>query len=410
MSVINVTSEIGQLKKVLLHRPGEELLNMTPNTLAELLFDDIPFLKSAQAEHDYFAKMLRENGVEVVYLEDLMAETIDLSSDIKEQFIKQLIEEGNVTNEKHKEAVFRYLNDFSDSKELVLKAMSGINLKELELDHSPSLIDMVTDPSKMILAPMPNLYFTRDPFASVGNGVIINKMKNLTRCRETIFADYIFRYHKDFKDNVEKYYNRTEAFSIEGGDVLNINEHTLAIGISERTEPDAIEKLAKNIFYHSNSNIDTVLAFDIPKIRAYMHLDTVFTQIDHDKFTIHPGILGTLRVFEITKSKTGNIHEVNIVEMEDTLENILGKYLDRKIELILCAGGDKTAAAREQWNDGSNTLCISPGTIIVYDRNEITNKILIDKGLNVIEMPSGELSRGRGGPRCMSMPLVREDL
>lgn len=411
MAVINVTSEIGKLKKVLLHRPGEELLNLTPNTLNELLFDDIPFLKNAQAEHDYFAKLFQENGVEVVYLEDLMAETLDSNDhDIKEQFIRQFIEEGNVNNKKYKEALLQYFNAFSDSKELVLKMMAGINLKEIELGNDTSLVDMTTEKNRMLLPPMPNLYFQRDPFASVGNGVMINKMKTFTRCRETIFADYIFRYHKDYKD-VERYYNRTEAFSIEGGDVLNISKDTLAIGISQRTEADAIEKLARNIFYHSNnSSIKTILAFDIPKTRAFMHLDTVFTQIDHDKFTIHPGIMGTLRVFEITKSKTGTIDGINIVEMEDTLEHILEKYLERKIELILCAGGDRIAAEREQWNDGSNTLCIAPGTIIVYDRNDVTNKILVDKGLNVLEMPSGEVSRGRGGPRCMSMPLVREDL
>lgn len=410
MSLINVTSEIGKLKKVLLHRPGAELLNLTPSTLEELLFDDIPFLKNAQADHDYFAKLFRDNGVDVVYLEDLMAETLDSNKDIKEQFLRQFIEEGNVHNIKYKEAIYEYLNSFTDSKEMVLKTMAGVNLRELELKSDTSLVDMVTDKGRLILPPMPNLYFTRDPFATMGNGVIINKMKTFTRCRETIFGDYIFKYHNDYKNNVDRYYNRDESFSIEGGDVLILSKNTLAIGISDRTDAGAIEKLAQNIFYNSNSNINTILAFDIPKTRAFMHLDTVFTQIDHDKFTIHPGIMGTLRVFEITKSTTGKADALSIVEMEDTLENILKKYLGREIELILCAGGDTIAAEREQWNDGSNTLCIAPGTIIVYDRNDVTNKILVDKGLNVLEMPSGEVSRGRGGPRCMSMPLIREDL
>ncbi|CDZ75089.1 Arginine deiminase [Peptoniphilus sp. ING2-D1G] len=405
--VINVKSEIKPLKKVLLHKPGKELLNLTPDTLEELLFDDIPFLEEAQKEHDNFAEILRENGVEVVYLEDLMAETLEQNEGLREKFLKQFIEEGGISTKKYKRILFDYLNAIEDNKEFVLKTMEGVNLKELDVDQKNSLVDLVSGSSVMVLDPMPNLYFTRDPFASVGNGVIMNRMYSKTRNRETIYADYIFKNHKDYKDKVEFLYDRKNPDHIEGGDVLNINDKVLAIGISQRTEPDAITELAKNIFYHSNSEIETILAFDIPVSRAFMHLDTVFTQIDYDKFTVHPGILGTLRVFEITRSDDED--EVNIVEMEDTLEHVLEKYLDEDIELILCGGGDEIVAAREQWNDGSNTLCIKPGTIVVYERNTVTNKILKDKGLIVLEMPGAELVRGRGGPRCMSMPLVRED-
>ncbi|WP_138159781.1 arginine deiminase [Peptoniphilus catoniae] len=404
---INVTSEIKPLKKVLLHRPGRELLNLTPDTLEELLFDDIPFLEDAQKEHDNFAKVLRENGVEVVYLEDLMAETLDQNPDLRPQFIKQFIEEGGISTSKYKRVLFDFFDAIKDNKELVLKTMEGVNLKELNVDKANSLVDLVSETSVMVLAPMPNLYFTRDPFASVGNGVVLNKMYSKTRNRETIYADYIFKYHKDYKGQVEFLYDRKNPDHIEGGDVLNLNDKVLAVGISQRTEADAISRLAKNIFYKSGSKIRTILAFDIPESRAFMHLDTVFTQIDYDKFTVHPAILGTLRVFEITPSDDED--EVNIKEMEDTLEHILEKYLERDIELILCGGGDEIVAAREQWNDGSNTLCVKPGTIVVYKRNTVTNKILKEKGLNVIEIHGAELVRGRGGPRCMSMPLARED-
>ena len=155
--------------------------------------------------------------------------------------------------------------------------------------------------------------------------------------------------------------------------------------------------------------IDTILAFNIPNSRAFMHLDTVFTQIDYDKFTYHPGIMDTLQVFEITEGDIPDSDEdLNVKEINDSLENILSHYLERKITLIPCAGGDKIASEREQWNDGSNTLCIAPGVVIVYDRNEETNKVLKEHGIKVLEMPSAELSRGRGGPRCMSMPLERE--
>ena len=229
-------------------------------------------------------------------------------------------------------------------------------------------------------------------------------MYSITRNRETIYADYIFRYHPEYAGNVEFLYNRDFPFHIEGGDVLNINDKILAIGISQRTEAPAIDLLARNIFLNSNSKIEQILAFDIPVSRAFMHLDTVFTQIDVDKFTIHPAIIGTLRVFKLTKFNG----DIKVEEIRDTLENILSAALGHPIDLIPCGAGDAIVAAREQWNDGSNTLCIRPGTIVVYERNNITNEYLRKKGLNVIEMPSAELSRGRGGPRCMSMPLVRE--
>ncbi|MDO4376998.1 MAG: arginine deiminase family protein, partial [bacterium] len=196
-----------------------------------------------------------------------------------------------------------------------------------------------------------------------------------------------------------------------GGDVLNLNSHIIAVGISQRTESAAIDELAKNLFRDANCSIDTVLAFKIPESRAFMHLDTVFTQIDYDKFTYHPGIMDTLEVYEITEGDIPESDEdLNVKKVEGSLEKILEHYLNRKIELIPCAGGEKTSAEREQWNDGTNTLCIAPGVVVVYNRNNITNNILREHGIKVLEMSSAELSRGRGGPRCMSMPLVREDL
>ena len=186
-----------------------------------------------------------------------------------------------------------------------------------------------------------------------------------------------------------------------------MDEKTLAIGISQRTSANAIESLARDIFKDDTSTIETVLAFDIPSTRAFMHLDTVFTQIDYDKFTYHPGIMSSLKVYEITKGE--NEDEINVKARSGSLEKILEDYLKKDIILIPCAGGDKVGAEREQWNDGSNTLAIAPGVVIVYDRNNVTNEVLRRFGIKVIEMRSAELSRGRGGPRCMSMPLVRED-
>lgn len=413
MNKINVTSEIKPLKKVLLHRPGNELLNLTPDTLGELLFDDIPYLPVAQREHDEFARVLKENDIEVVYLENLMAEVIESDSEVREKFIRQFIYEAGIRTPKYRDLVFQYLNSFKDSLELVLKTMEGIQIYEINRNQrkdEKSLVDLVTEETDFLAAPMPNLYFTRDNFASIGRGISLNHMYSVTRNRETIYAEYIFTYHPDFKDQVDRYYDRDLPYHIEGGDILNLNDHILAIGISQRTQAEAIDQLAKNLFKDKKCKIDTVLAFKLPSSRAFMHLDTVFTQIDRNKFTYHPGIVGTLQVFEITEGNDEDSDEdLNVVEINDTLENILSTYLKMPITLIPCAGGDKVAAEREQWNDGSNTLCIAPGVVIVYDRNSITNQVLRENGLKVIEIPGAEISRGRGGPRCMSMPLIRED-
>ena len=413
MKKINVTSEIKPLKKVLLHRPGNELLNLTPDTLQELLFDDIPYLPVAQREHDEFARVLKENGVEVVYLENLMAEVIGLSVEIREEFLNQFIYEAGIRTPKYRDLVFQYLNSYKNPLELVLKTMEGIQVSEINQKlkkNDKSLVDLVTEETQFLAAPMPNLYFTRDNFASIGNGISLNHMYSVTRNRETIYAEYIFKYHPDFKDQVDKYYNRDIPYSVEGGDILNLNEHILAVGISQRTKAEAIDELAKNLFKDKHCQIDTVLAFNIPNSRAFMHLDTVFTQIDRNKFTYHPGIMDTLQVFEITEGNDENSDEdLNVVEINDSLENILSTYLKMPVTLIPCAGGDKVAAEREQWNDGSNTLCIAPGTVIVYDRNSITSQDLRENGLKLIEAPGAEISRGRGAPSCMSMPLIRED-
>ena len=364
-------------------------------------------MKVAQEEHDAFAQALRDNGVEVFYLEDLMAEVLEANPELREQFLKQWIEEAGIRTDRYQKIIFDYMQEnYPDAKDFVLKTMEGINLTELHTDKSNSLVDLVSESSKMVIKPMPNLYFTRDPFAMIGNGVSINRMYSQTRNRETIYGDYIFKNHPDFVGTPE-YYSRNDTFHIEGGDILNINEHVLAIGISQRTEPDAIDAIAKNIFEDETSPVETILAFNIPVSRAFMHLDTVFTQIDYDKFTIHPGIMGPLTVFEITPDGNGG---TKIRERDEDLESILTEYVGQPVKLIPCGGGDRIAAEREQWNDGSNTLCVRPGTVVVYQRNNVTNDVLYKNGINCLVMPSAELSRGRGGPRCMSMPAWREAL
>lgn len=411
-----VHSEIGPLKKVCLHRPGEELLNLTPDDLERLLFDDIPFLEVAQAEHDKFAELLREQGVEVLYLEKLVAEALDAAGS-REEFTQQWLAESGLKGKEARAAVKEYMDSIEDTKAFVDKCIAGLRKNEIDLPvrSSSTLSELVgadqDGETDLLVDPMPNTYFTRDPFAVVGRGVNLNHMFSVTRNRETLLGKYIFRDHPEYKD-APLWYRRDSAFHTEGGDVLNINAHTLAIGISQRTQAAAIDALAQNMFWGDNAEkceITDIYAFNIPVSRAFMHLDTVFTQIDVDKFTIHPGIMGTLQVFRLTKGASEG--EVKIEELNDTLEHILEKATGvDAIKLIKCGGGDPVAAAREQWNDGSNTLAVAPGKICVYQRNSVTNDVLYKEGLDLIVVPSAELSRGRGGPRCMSMPFEREDI
>lgn len=406
---IHVTSEIGKLKAVMLHKPGVELEHLVPEELERLLFDDIPYLETARNEHDLFARILRENGVEVRYLEDMTAEVLRSAPQLKELFVRQFIQEGGSTAIKFSHQLYELLMAIKDEKELVLKLMSGVGMSELRSAISSPLVDLVRTGSHFILDPIPNLYFTRDPFASIGRGVSLSRMYSQTRRRETIFGQYILTYHPDFA-GTPFYYRRDFPFSIEGGDILNLSPNVLAVGISQRTTPEAIEILAQNMFHDPACQIDTILALDIPSIRAYMHLDTVCTQVDHDKFIIHPGILGSLRIFMIRRGSAGK-DTLHVTQMSSPLEEVLASCLGTDhVTLIHCGGKDRIAAEREQWNDGSNTLCIEPGKVVVYDRNYITNRVLEDSGVQVLEMPSSELSRGRGGPRCMSMPLIRENI
>jgi len=410
MKGIHVCNETGTLKKVLLHRPGKELLNISPDTMDRLLFDDIPYLKIAQEEHDAFTQVFRDNGVEVVYLEDLMTETLEQNPNLVVPFLYQWLQEGGVYTGLWKEKVTSYLLDHYSGKDLVLKTMEGVNLKEISDIHPRhSLVDLVSDPQELIVPPMPNLYFTRDPFASVGKGACINHMRYPTRNRETLYAQYILHYHDDFKGQVPFYYDRDEFWNIEGGDILNLSPEVLAIGISERTGAEAIEALAKRIFRDESTLIKTILAFRIPAIRAFMHLDTVFTALSRNQYAVHPEILKTLQIYKITKGKEE--YPLDVEELDGKLEDVLKEYTKQDhVELIRCGGRDSVAARREQWSDGSNTLALGNGKVIVYQRNDVTNQLLREHGIEIIPIKDSELSRGRGGPRCMSMPLYREEL
>ena len=371
---IHVFSEIGKLKKVMLHRPGQELENLMPDHLERLLFDDIPFLADAPSEHDAFAQALRDEGIEVLYLEQLAAESLT-SPEIRGQFIEEYLNEANIRGRQTKNAIRKLLHDIDDNLELIKKTMSGVQKVELPdiPEESKGLTDLVESNYPFAIDPMPNLYFTRDPFATIGNAVSLNHMYADTRNRETLYGKYIFKHHPIYGGKVELIYNREETTRIEGGDELVLSKDVLAVGISQRTDAASIEKLLVNIF-KKNVGFKKVLAFEFSNNRKFMHLDTVFTMVDYDKFTIHPEIQGNLRVYSVT-------------------------YENEKLKIV-----------EEKWNDGSNTLAIAPGVVVVYERNTVTNKKLEEYGLRLIKIRGRELVRGRGGPRCMSMPFEREDI
>ncbi len=406
MSEINVTSEYKTLRKVLVHRPGAETENLTPSTYEELLFDDSYYLADAQKEHDTFVKVLRDNDVEVVYLEDLVTETLDISEKIKDDFINEFVHEANVSPEsKLFPVVVKYLKSFKDTKEMVVKAMAGVRYSELGLDGNDihSLSEVAAKDELFVLKPMPNLIFTRDPFSTIVHGISLHTMHFETRKRETLFAEYIFKFHPDYK-GTKQYYSRNRSSSLEGGDVMVLKEDEIAVGISQRSEAASHEKLANAIFADPESKIRTIWAINIPKGRSWMHLDTVFTQIDIDKFSVFTDY--DFNIFKITKTDGKN---PKIEEFKYSIADLMEKVFGQKVTLIYCGNNDPLIREREQWNDGSNVLAIKPNTVITYTRNYVTNKALRDHGVNVIDINSGELSRGRGGPRCMSMPLIRDE-
>jgi len=400
------TSEIGPLRRVLLHRPGRELENLMPEYLERLLFDDIPYLKVAQAEHDAFAQCLRDNGAQVLYLRDLVEETI-AETEIRRELTEQFLDEAGLENHRIRDILRDYFAEM-DPGSLVDTMMAGVRKSDVRGFETGKLADYLSfrsDEYPFLIDPMPNLYFTRDPFATIGTGVSLHRMHTVTRNRETLFGKFIFQYHPVYKD-APKWYDRGENSSLEGGDILILSPKVLAVGISQRTQEDSIDKFAHTVLSISET-FQKILAFNIPKTRSFMHLDTVFTMVDRDKFTVHPNILHEITVY-VMELADGKVH---IQEQQGRLEDILKEHLELdRATLIKCGSDSPIDAAREQWSDGSNTLAIAPGEVIVYERNYVTNHILEDNGIKVHTIPCSELSRGRGGPRCMSMPFVRENI
>lgn len=400
MKSINVYSEIGELEEVLVHTPGDEIRHVAPSRLEELLFSAELEPDTAIKEHKSFVKILKEHGVKVVQLVDLCSATYDaVSEDIQEEFIEDWLNQAEPKlNIEHRELVKKYLKSSKNTKEMIKKMISGIRAKELNIKQKESLI----------VDPMPNLYFTRDPFASIGNGISLNSMKYKTRKREVLFSRFIFTYNKKYK-NVPRYFDEDSTeLTIEGGDIFIYNEETLVIGNSERTNHKAIISIAKNIKNNKECKFKKIIVINVPPMPNLMHLDTWITMLDYDKFLYSPNMMNVLKFWEIDLQK----EEIELVEKNENLEKILHSIIGKKPILIPVGGkdADQLDIDIETHFDATNYLAIKPGVVIGYDRNKKTQKALKEAGIKVLPFEGDQLSLGMGSARCMSMPLIRKDL
>ncbi len=403
-SYINVFSEIGKLKRVLLHRPGIELDQLHPDYLPQMLFEDTLYLPQAQKEHDSFAHLLKDNGVEIIYLRDLFTEAIQ-EPEIRMSFLKEFLDQSEISSIGLKKKLHEYLQA-KEGEDFIEAIFKGVRKDELDLSQKVSLPEFLVNDYPYFINPLSAIYYMRDNSISVGNGCIISNMTKSFRKRETLILKYIHHYVPRFnKSPISYWFDNSLPYGIEGGDVAVFSDKAVGIGFSERTSCGAIEYVADKLL---NGGFEKIIVFDMEKRRSMMHLDDILTMIDYNKIIANPILEKQINIYEVTK---GGNQELKVRSFTDSLDKIFSKALGiRDMEVIKCGAGDPIVSIREMWTLGANVLTVEPGKVIAFGRNEITNELLDKSGVKLLITPDSELIKGRGGPRCMSMPLYRENI
>jgi len=397
-----IRSETAPLRAVIVHRPGLELERLTPANKDELLFDELVWVEKAAAEHDAFSDVLRDRDVEVLYVESLLEDVL-ADDELARAVIESQIPD-ELSGRRLAQTVRAYLSDVSTVR-LVEHLIGGVTFGDIGTDRG--LVAALHGPDDFILPPLPNTVFMRDSSVWVGDGVMLSPMNRLVRRRETDLLRLIYHHHARFLGTPIWFGDSpSERFpvSVEGGDVLVVSDRSIAVGISERTTPAGASAMISRLF--EQSVIDRALAVELPKGRATMHLDTVVTFVDRDTIVLYPRVRAAVRTFQVIPGSGG---ELIIEETNDLVEGLAWARGVDRLEVIEPSLRE-AEADREQWNDANNTFAIAPREVIAYERNVVTNRILEEAGVVVHAIPSYELPRGRGGPRCMTCPVHREEI
>ena len=389
-----VDSEVGRLRTVLLHRPGSELKRLTPRNNDQLLFDGIPWVGRAQQEHDAFAQALRDHDVEVLYLTELLQDTLEYQP-ARDEAIDGVLEDSRLGDQLRK-ILEGYLADLTPET-LTQVLVAGLAHEEVKTGRG--LVYQLMDRHDFVIDPLPNLLFTRDSSVWIGDRVAVSSLAMGARRRESALTRLIYRHHPRFEGAQTVYEPALEH--VEGGDVLLLSPGVLAIGTGERTTPAGVERLARRAFQTGLAH--TVLAVPIAQERATMHLDTICTMVDVDKIVMYPAVAYSLTAYTVT-SDNGDLR---VSRAQPFLEAAAKAMRIERLQVI-DTGLDPVTAEREQWDDGNNTLAVGPRLAVAYERNVETNARLEAAGIEVIRIQGSELGSGRGGPRCMSCPVLRD--